>query len=235
MLRNITQFQELDLAKTNFIATISHELKTPLSSMQMSLKLIEDERIGKLNQDQRKLLTHIKDDRDRLLKITGELLDLTQVESGNIHLNIQEVSPEKIVEQAINSVQSLAHQKNIQIEKQVAGNIPRLKADADKTSWVLLNFLTNAIRYSAENAKVIVAVQPKENTIEFSVQDFGKGIEEKYLNKVFDRFFQVPDSALKGNGMGLAISKEIIEKQAGKIAVESELGKGSRFSFELLV
>lgn len=233
ILRNITRFQELDVAKTNFIATISHELKTPISSIKMSLKLIEDERVGPLNEEQRKLVENIKDDSQRLLNITGELLDLAQVESGNIQLNLTSVKPVQIIEQALKSSQNLASLKNISIDVQIADNAGEVRADADKASWVLLNFLTNAIRYSRENSKIILSVARIDNKVEFAVQDFGQGIEEKYLPKVFDKFFQVPGVSNGGTGMGLAISKEIIEKHQGAISAQSEYGKGSRFSFRI--
>ena len=233
ILRNITRFQELDLAKTNFIATISHELKTPISSINMSLKLLDDQRIGDMNTEQKKLVENIKADSQRLLKITSELLDLTQVESGNINLNTRHVSPLDIISQASNAVQSLAEQKSITIEKHIAANLPLVKADTEKTSWVLLNFLTNAVRYSLPGSKIIIAAHQKEGNVEFSVKDYGRGIEEKYLGKIFDKFFQVPGSASDGTGMGLAISKEIIEKQGGKIGVESKPNEGSTFTFSL--
>lgn len=233
ILRNITRFQELDVAKTNFIATISHELKTPISSIKMSLKLIEDQRIGMLNEEQKKLIENIKDDSQRLLKITGELLDLAQVESGNIQLTMAPTKPLAIIEQAVRSAQNLADLKNIKIEIMIAENTGDVYADADKASWVLLNLLTNAIRYSGEGSKIIVSAANVDKKIEFAVQDFGRGIEEKYLTRVFDKFFQVPGTVAGGTGMGLAISKEIIEKHHGILSVKSEFGKGSRFSFKL--
>ena len=233
VLRNITRFQELDVAKTNFIATISHELKTPISSIKMSLKLLEDDRIGQLNPEQKKLITDIKGDSQRLLKITTELLDMTQVESGNIQFNIQPVSPNQIIDQALAAVRSIAEERKITIEKRVPTGLPTIKADADKTAWVLLNFLTNAIRYSHEGGQLIVSIEPHQSALLFSVQDFGRGIEPKYQSRIFEKFFQIPGSIAGGSGIGLAISKEIIEKQGGKIAMESELGKGSKFSFEL--
>jgi PAS domain S-box-containing protein len=233
ILRNITRFQELDVAKTNFIATISHELKTPISSIKMSLKLMEDERVGHLNEEQKKLIENIKDDSQRLLKITGELLDLAQVESGNIQLSLAKVKPNEIVGQAVKSAQNMADQKNVSIEVQIAPDIGEVYADADKASWVLLNFLTNALRFSREGSRIILSVKNTDNKTEFSVQDFGRGIEEKYLPKVFDKFFQVPGTTNGGTGMGLAISKEIIEKHNGSISAQSEYGKGSRFSFRL--
>jgi signal transduction histidine kinase len=199
----------------------------------MSLKLMENERIGELNEEQKKLLENIRDDSRRLLKITGELLDIAQIESGNIQLNISHINPALIVDQAVRSAQGLADLKNISIEVKISPELTSVYADADKASWVLLNFLTNAIKYSTENAKILLSVIKIENKIEFAVQDFGKGIEKKYLNRLFEKFFQIPGTAIGGTGMGLAISKEIIEKHRGTIYVESEFGKGSRFSFKL--
>ncbi len=233
VLRNITKFQELDVAKTNFIATISHELKTPISSIKMSLKLLSDSRIGPLNPEQKKLVEDIKSDSQRLLKITSELLDMTQVETGTIQFNIQPIDPVQIIDQATAAVSSLIEEKKIVLEKNIPANLPLVKADADKTTWVLLNFLTNAIRYSNNGAKVLISVEPKENTLVFSVQDFGRGIEQKYQARIFEKFFQIPGSIPGGSGIGLTISKEIIEKQGGKVSMQSELGRGSKFSFEL--
>lgn len=233
VLRNITRFQELDVAKTNFIATVSHELKTPISSIKMSLKLLDDERIGGLNVEQKKLIENIKGDSQRLLRITTELLDLTQVESGNMHLEIRPTPPAEIVEQALIAASSSASEKGITIRQQLEASVGPVGADVEKTSWVLLNFLTNAIRFSPDNSIVTVSVKNTDDSTRFIVEDSGPGIEPKYQTKVFEKFFQVPGSSAGGSGMGLAISKEIIERQGGKIGVESEPGKGSRFYFEL--
>jgi two-component system, NtrC family, sensor histidine kinase KinB len=238
ILKNITAFHDLDQAKTNFIATISHELKTPIASVKMSLSLLEDERIGSLNAEQKKLIAHIKDDSERLLRITGELLDLSQVETGNIQLSFQPVRPEAIVNFAVQSIRLQAEQKQVRLDIETAGNLPEVYADLEKTAWVLVNFLSNAIRYSPEQSSVKVKTQLKdERTVIFSVQDYGKGIEEKYRKRIFERYFQVPGGGemKTGTGLGLAISKEFIEAQQGQIGVESRVSEGSRFYFILPV
>jgi len=236
VLRNITPFHELDEAKTNFIATVSHELKTPMSSIKMSVRLLNDERVGSLDDEQKELVKSIDDDVERLLKITSELLNMAQVETGNIQLKLQSTSPGAIVQQAIGTVQLLAQQKGIRINCQVQQNIANMHADAEKTSWVLLNFLTNAIKFSPEDALITVHVYFKDNSIEFLVEDHGKGIEEKYLPRVFDRYFKVPGNTEKtGTGLGLAISREFIEAQGGHIWVSSHYGQGSIFGFSLPV
>jgi PAS domain S-box-containing protein len=234
ILRNITPFKELDFAKTNFIATISHELKTPISTMKLSLKLLENERTGPINEEQKHLIESIKDDGERLLKITGELLELSQVETGNIKLNIEKSNPYEIVHYATEAVKMQAEQKQIELLIETDENLPMVKADSEKTSWVLINFLTNAIRYSSEKSTIKLRLESKDHQILFTVIDTGKGIDNRYLAKVFDKYFQIPGSHKTGTGLGLAISKEFIEAQGGTIGVESELGLGSTFYFKML-
>jgi PAS domain S-box-containing protein len=235
VLRNITEFKERDEAKTNFIATISHELKTPISSIKMSLKLLNDQRVGEMNNEQRQLVAHIEDDSARLLKITSELLELSQVETGNIQLNFIPVNPVQILDYALSSVKFQAEQKGVQIQVAKDDNLPQVQADVEKTAWVLVNFLSNALRYSSEKSKIIIRLASRKGLVEFSVKDFGKGIDEQYQKRLFDRYFQVPTDGQNksGSGLGLAISKDFIEAQQGKIWVESAIGEGSRFVFTL--
>lgn len=235
ILKNITQFKELDEAKTNFIATVSHELKTPISSIKMSLKLMDDERVGAMNVEQKELVQHIREDCGRLLKITSELLDLAQVETGNLQLNFVKSDPRKIAIYAMDSVRFQAEQKNIELELISRNNLPKVNVDVEKTAWVLVNFLSNALRYSSEKSKVQIQIIEKGEEIEFSVRDFGKGIEEIYQKRLFDKYFQVPTDGnnKSGSGLGLAISKDFIEAESGKIWVESALGEGSKFCFSL--
>jgi len=237
LLRNITQFKELDLAKTNFIATISHELKTPIASIKMSLKLLEDNRIGGLNDDQMKLINNIKEDSQRLLSITGELLDIAQVESGKITLEKQLVEARSIIDYANNALKVQAEQKHIAIKINCPVDLPKVNCDLEKTAWVMVNFLSNAIRYSNENSEIVMEAKNISEGLMFSTTDYGKGIEPQYLDRVFDRFNKIPSGEVgkSGTGLGLAISKEFIESQNGKIGVESTVGKGSRFYFVLPV
>ena len=233
-LKDITSFKELDISKTNLLATISHELKTPISSIKMSAKLIDDTRIGDLNGEQKDLIKNINEDADRLLRITGELLNMTQLESGNIQLKLQRVSPKDIIMDAVQAVQVQLEQKNLRLKTDCPENLPMVFADQDKTSWVLINLLTNAIKYSPEGSDVTIKVTHAANTVSFSVRDNGRGIDEKYLSRIFDRYFKVPGGIEKSStGLGLAISKEFIEAQGGKIEVNSEIGKGSVFIFSL--
>ncbi|WP_264564623.1 ATP-binding protein [Flavobacterium sp. N3904] len=234
ILRNITVFKELDFAKTNFIATVSHELKTPISSIKLSLQLLENSQTGTMNEGQKQLIESIKEDSQRLLKITGELLELSQLETGNIQLNMEKSNPYKIVHYATEAVKVQAEQKQIELITEMDENLLYVKADTEKTAWVLINFLTNAITYSSEKSKIIVRLKTEKNTLVFQVIDAGRGIDSRYKAKVFDKYFQIPGSHKTGTGLGLAICKEFIEAQGGTIGVESELGLGSTFYFKLL-
>lgn len=233
VIKNITTFKELDVAKTHFIATISHELKTPLASSDFSLKLLEDERIGKLSPEQKELVQNIKQDNQRILKILSELLNMSQVEAGRIQLKVLKVAPASIVNTALETVGAMAREKGLQIKEDIEPGLPDLMADAEKTSWVLNNLLTNAIRFSPTDSEVLITVKRVDDSIEFTVTDHGSGIAGEYQAKIFDRYFQVPGSRSKGSGLGLAISKEFIEAQGGVIWVKSKLGEGSRFGFRL--
>lgn len=236
ILKNITEFQQMDEAKTNFIATISHELKTPISSIKMSLKLLEDRRIGEVNTEQRQLLENIDEDAHRLLQITAELLDMAQVETGKLHLNFGSTHPKNIVDYTVKALKTTADQKQISINVKCDETLPDVHADLDKSTWVLINLLSNAIKYSHEKSVIDLVVKKRNgDDVEFSVQDHGRGIDKQYLSRIFDRYFKVPGTTTDqpGTGLGLAIAKDFIEAQAGKIGVESEVGEGSRFYFTL--
>jgi signal transduction histidine kinase len=233
VIKNITSFKELDVAKTNFIATISHELKTPLASSDLSLKLLEDERTGILSSEQKELIDNLKHDNQRMLKILSELLNMSQVEAGRMQLNIKQVNPKEVIENAIQAVAGNAKEKDIIIKDTSDDDLPEIEADADKTTWVLNNILTNAIKYSYTNNSIEIKASKKNGYVLFAVKDFGPGINPEYLPRLFERYFQVPGSKEKGTGLGLAISKEFVEAQKGKIWVESRMGQGTIFYFQL--
>ncbi|MDL2145260.1 ATP-binding protein [Flavobacterium tructae] len=235
ILRNITLFKELDFAKTNFIATVSHELKTPIASIKLSLQLLQNNKTGEMNDDQKQLVESIKEDSQRLLKITGELLNLSQLETGNIQLNIEKSNPYTIVNYATEAVKIQAEQKQIKLIVEANEHLQNVKADSEKTGWVLINYLSNAITYSSEKSTIIIRLKEENDQITFQVIDTGKGIDARYKDKVFDKYFQIPGSQKSGTGLGLAISKEFIEAQNGTIGVESNLGLGSTFWFSLKV
>lgn len=231
MLKNITEFHQRDVAKTTFISTISHELKTPISAILMSQQLLADSRVGGLNPEQKELSDSIRENGERLLSITGELLNMTQVESGVLQLKPHITKPIELIDYAIKANQVQADKFHINIEVDYPKEkISRLYVDSEKIAWVLTNLLSNAIRYSSENGRVIIgAVQQDEHHVVMYVQDFGRGIDPRYHDSIFERYFRVPGTKIQGSGLGLSISRDFVEAHNGTLTVESELGKGSKF------
>jgi signal transduction histidine kinase len=237
VIKNMDTLKQVNENKTTFIATVSHELKTPISAMKMSIKLLQDERVGNLNDEQQTLLQDIAADAQRLLQITGELLNAAQAESGNIQLNFGNAHPKSVVTYATDAIRSLADHKHITLNITCPDELPNVMADLDKTTWVLINLLSNAVKYSPANSAINLTVQNQgKRGIEFAVEDFGRGIDSIYLSRIFERYFKVPgaDPEKTGTGLGLAIAKDFIEAQGGTIGVESHVGLGSRFHFTLV-
>lgn len=235
LLKNITEFKELDTAKTTFISTISHELKTPISAILMSLQLLEDNRVGKLNDEQEQLSKSIKENADRLLSITGELLNMTQVEAGKLQMRPKITKPIELIEYAIKANKVQADKFHIAIEVEYPEDkMPKLFVDSEKIAWVLTNLLSNAIRYSKENGRVIIgASHTDDGYVDLYVQDFGPGIDPRYHESIFERYFRVPGTKVQGSGLGLSISKDFVEAHGGTLTIQSEIGKGSRFVIRL--
>ncbi|MBD2703719.1 HAMP domain-containing protein [Spirosoma sp. BT702] len=237
VLQNITAYKELDLAKTNFIATVSHELKTPISAIKMSLTLLANERVGTLNEEQQQLAKSIRENADRLLSITGELTNMAQVESGQIQLQVQAVLPNDLIQTATNALRTQAEQKNIRFNVALPNNLPPVKADPDKASWVLINFLSNAIRHSPDDSQIDISAQQDDAQVEFSVRDFGPGLRPEHRERVFERYFRAPglNGQLSGTGLGLAISKEFIQSMGGEVGLHNDATPGASFFFRLNV
>jgi len=235
-LKDITSFKESDEAKSNFIAVVSHELKTPLSALNMSLMLLSNTRFGTLNEEQSKTVKAMKREVQRLVNMVTELLDLTKVERGQISLEKEVIEPAILLEYAIAPVDVKFKQKDVRIDKNIQEGLPALYVDPEKISWVLINLMTNALRYSTEGGKIILEARRLDDMMEFSVKDFGPGISKENLKRVFNKFVQLNTNGKKnkhGLGLGLAISKEVVEAHEGQIFVESELGAWSRFFFRV--
>jgi PAS domain S-box-containing protein len=239
VLKNVTGFKELDEIKSGFIATVSHELKTPLSAMNMSLRLMQDIRVGELNNEHKKLIAAMKEEVKRLLKMVNELLNLSKIESGGEVYKYQEVSVDELIDSAVTPMLMQFEQNKIKFELKAEDNLPKLEIDVNKIAWVIINLLNNAVRFTKEGGEVKLTVSRDNGYVKFSIKDNGIGIKPEYINKIFNKFVQVNKSNLesqyKGVGLGLAIAKEFIEAHKGKISVVSEYGRGSEFAFTLPV
>jgi len=230
ILRNITSHKELDTAKTNFIATVSHEFKTPIASMKMSLQLLENEKTGTLNEEQHSLIDSLRDDAERLLRTTGELLNITQVETGKALFKVERTEISAIIQNAVEANEKFALRKEIRLSTPDLTNLPEVIADAEKAEWIVSNLISNAIRYSYEDADVTVTAHATPTHLEIAVHDYGIGIDEAYHDKVFEKYFRVPGTEKEGTGLGLSISKEFIEAMGGYLHLQSDIGKGSIFT-----
>ncbi len=234
-LKNITGYLEKDVAKTNFLATISHELKTPLASSDIGLKLLQNEKTGTINPQQKEIISDLQKDNQRLIKIVSELLDLSQAETGNINLSIEPVNVREVIEFAVNSMHQQANDKQIAFEIAIEDHTKPILADKEKAIWVLINLLSNAIRYSPTDDKIIITAKNNNNSkVEISVKDNGPGIQKEYAEKIFQRFFQVPNtlSLYKGTGLGLSISKEFMTAMGGNIFLKNAGTTGSEFCLQ---
>ena len=236
LLQDVTQFKELDRMKSDFIATLSHEFRTPLTSINMSVDILNQGILGPLNERQKDLINSTKEDCYRLTKLARELLQLSKLESGRLQLNDEELDVHALLEFSLHPLQLQFHEKNVLLVAEVAPDTPRLIADEQQISWVITNLVTNALKYTEPGGTVTVRAKPREDSLLFEVEDTGLGIAKEHLEDIFARFVQVKRAAgaTPGSvGLGLAIAKEIVEAYGGRIWAESEPGKGSTFSFVL--
>ena len=238
LLQDVTSFKNLDRLKSEFIATISHELKTPLTSMNMAIDILSREVPGKLNEEQKELLTGAKDDVIRLKNFVTDLLDISKLESGKISFDFKDVEPRELIEYALKPLALQITEKNINLETDINSKVKPIKADFDQLSRVFTNLVDNAIQHTMENGTITITIKKKKSSALFCITDSGKGIPKEAVDLIFDKFIQVKNFQHAGQsniGLGLAIAREIIRAHQGKIWVESTLGVGSRFYVELPV
>jgi len=235
LFQNITQLKQLEKIKTDFISTISHEFKTPLTSIMMGASLIEDENIGALNSQQHKIIDTIKEDGERLSELVTNLLQLSRIEWSKSIFNMRTCSILGIVEQSIKGFYDQATTKDINLFIDVDEHLPKIFADPEKINWVLNNLLSNALKYTNAGDELSVSAKVSHGKMIVCVKDTGAGIPKEYVEKIFDQFVQVKgyDSEVRGTGLGLTIAKEIVEAHNGEIWCESHIDVGSSFTFTL--
>lgn len=235
VFQNVTQLKELEKIRTDFIATISHEFKTPLTSIMMGADVLMEEKMGMLNDGQKQFMQAIREDSERLTKLVNDLLELTRIESGRAVFKIQEYAIDDIVECAVKPFYQLAELHDVNLYFQVEDDLPLVTADFEKITWVLNNLISNALKYTNAGDEICVTAVEKGNRVHVTVKDTGMGIPEEYLDRIFEKFVQVKDGdfEIRGTGLGLAVVKEIIEAHHGEIWCESKLDAGSSFTFSL--
>jgi len=234
VIKDVTDLVESEVTSKNFICTISHELKTPLTSMMMGIGLINNDNIGKLNGKQKDIVDTMEEDVQKLNELVSDLLKVYELQSNKNTLNKKNEDINKLIQDTFNNFKSQAKEKTISLELNLNSKLPYVIIDSERIKWVLNNLVSNAIRYT-ENGIVKISASYDNEKIFVSVTDTGRGIPEDYLNKVFERFvrvegFEIPQES---TGLGLAIAKEIVEIHGGEIWCESKVGVGSKFIFTI--
>jgi PAS domain S-box-containing protein len=235
VLRDVTQEREQEELKRGIISTVSHQLKSPLTSIRMAIHLLLEERVGGLTPKQVELLVAAREDSDRLHNILNDLLDISRIESGKVMMDFRKVSPHSMVVEALDPFQTDFKDRGVTLTTELHNDLPEVWADTARMNHVFSNLLSNALRYTPPGGTVSVTAGADEEWVRFSVSDTGRGIPGQYLSRIFEQFFRVPDQGGTGTGagLGLAIVKEIVEAHGGTVNAESRLGEGSTFTFTL--
>ena len=235
ILQDVTRLRLLDEVKTNLVSTVSHELKTPLTSVRMSLYLLLEERIGSLNPKQTELLVAAREDSERLLEMLNDLLDLAKLESGNLQLNREDIGAGGLVQNVFSELEAFAESHGTKLAMSIdpAPDLAAVRVDLRQISYAFTNLVTNAVKHSKRGEPVTLAARNLNGMIRFSVIDQGPGILPEFQSRIFERFFRVPGESAGGAGLGLAIAKEIINAHGGHIGLNSKPGEGCEFYFDL--
>jgi two-component system, NtrC family, sensor histidine kinase KinB len=232
LLEDITHLREIDRLKSEFIATASHELRTPLTSVQMGIYLLLEGAAGELSDKQMEVLSSCREDCERLDKLMRDLLDLSRIEAGESKPVLEPIKTKDLIDAAREELRPQVESKGLRFKVDAPFDLPAVNVDRSQVERVLANLVMNAIR-STQQGEIRISARQRGNSVAISVSDSGSGIPPKYLPQIFDKFMQVPGAANGGAGLGLAISKLIVEAHGGQISVQSEPGKGSTFTFTL--
>ena len=224
VVRNITTFHERDQARTNFLATISHELKTPLASSDIGLTLLERGASG--GGDQQAIVHDLRKDHQRLTRIVGELLDLAQAETGHIRLQVRPTAVHTIVDSAMDAVHTAVHEKRLRTDVQVDAALPAVLADPDKAVWVLVNVLSNGVRHAPADSMLSLRAQCTDNLVVLTIADQGPGVAAEDRERIFQRF---TGNDTTGTGLGLSIAREFMQAMGGTITIDPQYTAGAAF------
>lgn len=227
--------ERLNQLKSEFMASISHELRTPLHTIIGFSELLQEEGEGPLNEKQKRFLNHIHTDSEHLLSLINDVLDLSRIEAGGLHLRTESLTVKQLVEETVNAIRPYADSKSVTIRVQEPMDFS-VWADSMRVRQILYNLLSNGAKFTEAGGEVSVSAALDGSFVRITVSDTGLGIAPEECSRIFDKFYQVgftPVGVREGTGLGLAICRQLVEMQKGSIWVESELGRGSRFHFTL--
>jgi two-component system, NtrC family, sensor histidine kinase KinB len=232
LLEDVTHLHEIDRLKSEFVAAASHELRTPLTSLQMGVHLMLED-TSNLTDRQQEILYLCRDEGERLARLARELLDLSRIEAGETPPRLTSVAAGALVRGAVEPLRLQVEAKGIALALDVAPDLDHVLADRGQIERVLANLLTNAARATASGGTIAVKAERRAGQVAIAVTDTGTGIPPEYLRRIFEPFTQVPGVPAGGAGLGLAISRRIIEAHGGQMTVHSTVGEGSAFTFTL--
>jgi PAS domain S-box-containing protein len=234
LLQDVTRFHLLDEVKSNLVATVSHELKTPLTSIRLVIHLLLEETVGALNPKQLELLLDARDNTERLLAMINNLLDLARMEEGKRQLDLRPETPEALLKAAADAVRPRAEDEGVEMVVDAPADLPPVAVDGRQLGHALHNLLDNALTYTHKGGRVTLKAEASDGAVTLSVADTGAGIPTEFLPHVFERFFRVPGkSQVGGTGLGLAIVREIVTAHGGTITCDSRPGEGTMFRLTL--
>ncbi len=235
--QDVTELKESEQVKTDFIATISHEFKTPLTSIIMATSILEEGGVGVLNSEQKEVVETLKEDGERLSNLVNELIELSRIESGKAVYKFEPCSINTVAEVSIKEFIEAAEKKKIILTNNMDRGLPLVNADFEKIHWVMNNLINNALKYTKEGNYIAISSRVDKDYVYIKVKDTGTGIPPEYIDRIFDKFVQVNDRDIevRGTGLGLSVAKEIVNAHKGEIWVKSELDIGSSFTFKLPV
>ncbi len=240
-LPDATKHRELQKIQRDFVAHVTHELRAPLSSIRAALEIIQTEFGAKMENEETKMLATAVKNSDRLAEMINGILDFSKIESGQMSVYPKPIEPTKIAGEAVDSLQPWAQKKRITLTMEAAGGLPLVDSDAPRTVQVLVNLLSNALKFTPAGGKITVKLSRRTdgaaNFVEFAVVDTGPGIPKAEQARVFEKFAQIAsgESHVGGTGLGLSIAKAFVVLQKGKMWIESEPGQGASFLFTLPV
>ncbi|SDU13202.1 Signal transduction histidine kinase [Verrucomicrobium sp. GAS474] len=230
IMEDITRMRLVDEIKDNLVTTVSHELKTPLTSVRMALYLLLEKMVGPLNDQQEELLATAREDSDRLLNMINDLLDLARLEQGPPELNLELIPPARLFENARRETLGLASEAGISLTLEEEKDLPQVRVDTERMAFVVNNLVSNAIKYSPHGETIHLKITRQEgNLVRLSVRDHGPGIAPEHHSRIFEKFYRVAGSRKRGAGLGLAIAREIVRAHDGEVGVHSRPGEGSEF------
>jgi len=233
---NLQRLQELEKLRDDLTHMIVHDLRTPLTSIISGLHTLES--MGELEEGRRECLRIAVSGGETCLGMVNDLLDISKMEAGSLKLHYEALRAQDLVDSALRQVEPLARDKDLTLQRRVAPRLPRLWGDEDKLRRTLVNLLANAVKFTPRKGTITAAVRlaERQDGFRFSVQDTGEGIPQEAFGRIFEKFGQVDDrknGKLASTGLGLTFCKMAVEAHGGQIQVESELGKGSTFFFNL--